>query len=429
MNVGLPEIDETAMMKSAVYNLQSVLSTPLQIDTTDITALEAALRLYNGKPMLNSVNGKEHNMKEVFPLAKKYGSVVVCLCLDENGIPDSAEGRIKIAEKIINTAAEYGIEKKDLIVDALTMTISTDKNNSIETLKAVKYIKEVLGVNTVLGVSNISFGLPKRDAINTAFFTLALQSGLSAGIINPKSQAMMNAYYSYNALAALDDNCAEYIESVTVSDVPAADTKVTLHTAIVKGMREEASACAGELLKTTASLDVINQHIIPALDEVGAGFEANKIFLPQLLMSADSAKAAFDVIKESMILSGKKEKSGNKIVLATVHGDIHDIGKNIVKVLLSNYGFDVIDLGKDVPEEEVLKAVIENDVKLVGLSALMTTTVPSMEKTIQLLHEQTDAKIFVGGAVLTQSYADMIHADWYTKDAMESVRVAKEFFA
>lgn len=429
VNVGLPEIDETAMMKSAVYNLQSVLSTPLQIDTTDITALEAALRLYNGKPMLNSVNGKEHNMKEVFPLAKKYGSVVVCLCLDENGIPDSAEGRIKIAEKIINTAAEYGIEKKDLIVDALTMTISTDKNNSIETLKAVKYIKEVLGVNTVLGVSNISFGLPKRDAINTAFFTLALQSGLSAGIINPKSQAMMNAYYSYNALAALDDNCAEYIESVTVSDVPAADTKVTLHTAIVKGMREEASACAGELLKTTASLDVINQHIIPALDEVGAGFEANKIFLPQLLMSADSAKAAFDVIKESMILSGKKEKSGNKIVLATIHGDIHDIGKNIVKVLLSNYGFDVIDLGKDVPEEEVLKAVIENDVKLVGLSALMTTTVPSMEKTIQLLHEQTDAKIFVGGAVLTQSYADMIHADWYTKDAMESVRVAKEFFA
>lgn len=429
VNVGLPEIDETAMMKSAVYNLQSVLSTPLQIDTTDITALEAALRLYNGKPMLNSVNGKEHNMQEVFPLAKKYGSVVVCLCLDENGIPDSADGRIKIAEKIINTAAEYGIEKRDLIVDALTMTISTDKNNSIETLKAVKYIKEVLGVNTVLGVSNISFGLPKRDAINTAFFTLALQSGLSAGIINPKSQAMMNAYYSYNALAALDDNCAEYIESVTVSDVPAADTKVTLHTAIVKGMREEASACAGELLKTTASLDVINQHIIPALDEVGAGFEANKIFLPQLLMSADSAKAAFDVIKEAMILSGKKEKSGNKIVLATVHGDIHDIGKNIVKVLLSNYGFDVIDLGKDVPEEEVLKAVIENDVKLVGLSALMTTTVPSMEKTIQLLHEQTDAKIFVGGAVLTQSYADMIHADWYTKDAMESVRVAKEFFA
>ncbi|MDE6751745.1 MAG: dihydropteroate synthase, partial [Eubacterium sp.] len=429
VNVGLPEIDEIEMMKNAVYSLQSVLSTPLQIDTTDIAALEAALRIYNGKPMLNSVNGKEKNMKEVFPLAKKYGAVVVCLCLDENGIPENAEGRIKIAEKMINTAAEYGIEKKDLIVDALTMTISTDIHNAIETLKAVKYIKEVLGVHTVLGVSNISFGLPKREAVNTAFFTLALQSGLSAGIINPQSQAMMNAYYSFNALSALDKNCSEYIESVTVSEVPKAEAKVTLHTAIVKGMKEDAAVCAKELLKDNDSLDVINHHIIPALDEVGAGFEANKIFLPQLLMSADSAKAAFDVIKEKMILSGAKQENGDKIVLATVHGDIHDIGKNIVKVLLANYGFDVIDLGKDVPEEEVLNAVVENDVKLVGLSALMTTTVPSMERTIKLLHENTDAKIFVGGAVLTQSYADMIHADWYTKDAMESVRVAKEFFS
>lgn len=429
VNVGLPEIDEIQMMKTAVYSLQSVLSMPLQIDTTDISALEAALRIYNGKPMLNSVNGKEKNMAEVFPLAKKYGAVTVCLCLDENGIPETAEGRIEIAKKIIKTAAEYGIEKKDLIVDALTMTISTDKNNATETLKAVKYIREELGVHTVLGVSNISFGLPKRDAINTTFFTLALQSGLSAGIINPKSQAMMNAYYSYNALAALDDNCTEYIESVTVSEAPKAEASVSLHTAIVKGMKEDAALCAKELLETKESLDVINSYIIPALDEVGAGFEANKIFLPQLLMSADSAKAAFDVIKEKLILSGVKEKSENKIVLATVHGDIHDIGKNIVKVLLSNYGFDVIDLGKDVPEEEIVKAVIENNVQLVGLSALMTTTVPAMERTIKMLHEQTDAKIFVGGAVLTQSYADMIHADRYTKDAMESVRFAKEFFS
>ena len=428
VNVGLPEIDEKAMMEQAVSSLQSVLSTPLQIDTTNIAALERALRIYNGKPMLNSVNGKEKNMKEVFPLAKKYGSVVVCLCLDENGIPETAQGRIDIAEKIIKTAAEYGIDKKDLIVDALTMTISTDKMNGAETLKAVKYIREVLGVNTVLGVSNISFGLPKRDAINTAFFTLALQSGLSAGIINPKSQSMMNAYYSFNALAGLDDNCSEYIESVTVSEAPKAESLLTLHTAIVKGMKEEAAACAAKLLESNDSLTVINEHIIPALDEVGAGFEANKIFLPQLLMSADSAKAAFDVIKEKLILSGASEKSGNKIVIATVHGDIHDIGKNIVKVLLSNYGFDVIDLGKDVPEEEVLNCVIENNVKLVGLSALMTTTVPAMEKTIQLLHEHTDAKIFVGGAVLTKSYAKMINADWYAKDAMESVRIAKAFF-
>lgn len=428
VNVGLPEIDEPEMMKSAVYNLQSVLSTPLQLDSSDPVALEAGLRIYNGKAMLNSVNGKEENMKAVFPLAKKYGAVVVCLCLDEDGIPEAAQGRIEIAKKIVKTAEQYGIEKKNLIIDALTMTISTDKNNARETLKAVKYIREEMGICTVLGVSNISFGLPKRDAINTAFFTLALQSGLSAGIINPKSEAMMNAYYSFNALAGLDDNCTEYIESVTDTKTQTASPEISLHTAIVKGLKDEAAQCARALLENSEPLDVINGDIIPALDEVGAGFEENKIFLPQLLMSADSAKAAFDVIKERMILSGQEEKSGNKIVIATVHGDIHDIGKNIVKVLLDNYGFDVIDLGKDVPEEEVLRAVEENGVKLVGLSALMTTTVPAMEKTIALLHEKTDAKIFVGGAVLTPSYAKMINADWYAKDAMESVRIAKEFF-
>ena len=429
VNVGLPEIDEPEMMKSAVYNLQSVLSTPLQLDSSDPLALEAGLRIYNGKAMLNSVNGKEENMKEIFPLAKKYGAVVVCLCLDESGIPETAQGRIEIAKKIVKTAEQYGIEKKNLIIDALTMTISTDKNNARETLKAVKYIREEMGICTVLGVSNISFGLPKRDAINTAFFTLALQSGLSAGIINPKSEAMMNAYYSFNALAGLDDNCTEYIESVTDTKTQTASPEISLHTAIVKGLKDEAAQCARTLLENSEPLDVINGYIIPALDEVGAGFEENRIFLPQLLMSADSAKAAFDVIKERMILSGQEEKSGNKIVIATVHGDIHDIGKNIVKVLLDNYGFDVIDLGKDVPEEEVLRAVEENGVKLVGLSALMTTTVPAMEKTIALLHEKTDAKIFVGGAVLTPSYAKMINADWYAKDAMESVRIAKEFFS
>ncbi len=428
VNVGLPEINEPEMMERAVFNLQGVLSCPLQIDTTDLAALENALRIYNGKPMLNSVNGKEENMREVFPLAKKYGSVVVCLCLDENGIPDSAEGRIRIAEKIINTAAQYGIDKKDLIIDALTMTISTNAENGRETLRAVKYIREKLGVHTVLGVSNISFGLPERDAINTAFFTLALNSGLSAGIINPKSQSMMNAYYSYNALAALDDNCADYIAGVTAAPTVQAESSMTLHTAIVRGIKEDAALCAENLLKSGDPLAIINSHIIPALDEVGQGFEANKVFLPQLLMSADAAKAAFDVIKRVLILSGGSEKTADKIVLATVHGDIHDIGKNIVKALLSNYGFDVIDLGKDVPEEDVVRAVTENGVKLVGLSALMTTTVPAMEKTIRLLHEQTDAKIFVGGAVLTQTYADRINADWYAKDAMESVRIAKRFF-
>jgi len=429
VNVGLPEIDETAMMESAVYHLQAVLPVPLQIDTASIPALERALRIYNGKPMLNSVNGKQKNMESVFPLAKKYGSVVVCLCLDENGIPETAQGRIDVAKCIIETAAEYGIEKHNLIVDALTMTVSTNKNNAIETLKAVKYIRNELGVNTVLGVSNISFGLPERDVINTAFFTLALQNGLSAGIINPKSASMMNAYYAFNTLAGLDNNCTKYIESVTQTQEITPDSSVTLHTAIVKGMKDKAALCAKALLKDKQALDVINSFIIPALDEVGAGFEQNKVFLPQLLMSADSAKAAFDVIKEHMLLNNTEQKSGGRIVLATVHGDIHDIGKNIVKVLLSNYGFEVIDLGKDVPEEAVLQAVIENDVKLVGLSALMTTTVPAMEKTIKLLHENTDAKIFAGGAVLTKSYAERIHADWYAKDAMESVRIAKKFFS
>lgn len=428
VNVGLPEIDEVEMLKSAVYELQSVLPTPLQLDSSDAVAMEQALRIYNGKPLINSTNGKKKSMHEIFPLAKKYGGVVVCLCLDENGIPETADGRIKVAKKIINTAAEYGIDKKDLIVDALAMTISTDTKNAIETLKAVDYIKHTLGVNTVLGVSNISFGLPNREAVNTAFYTLCLKAGLSAGITNPKSQSMMNAYYSYNALAGLDENCTEYIESAVVIDAVADASNITLLDAIVKGMKEESAKCAKELLKTQNSLDIINEYIIPALDKVGDGFEKNKIFLPQLLMSADSAKAAFDEIKAHMIVNGNSQVKGEKIIIATVEGDIHDIGKNIVKVLLANYGFDVVDLGKDVKCETVLDETIKNDAKLVGLSALMTTTVPNMEKTIKLIHENTDAKVFVGGAVLTKDYAKMINADWYAKDAMESVRIAQEFF-
>jgi 5-methyltetrahydrofolate--homocysteine methyltransferase len=428
VNVGLPEIDEVEMLSNAVYELQSVLSTPLQLDSADAVAMEKALRIYNGKPLINSTNGKEKSMKEIFPLAKKYGGVVVCLCLDENGIPETAEGRIAIAEKMIKTASQYGIDKKDLIIDALVMTISTDTNNAVETLKAVNYIKNTLGVNTVLGVSNISFGLPNREVINTAFYTLALKAGLSAGIINPKSQGMMNAYYSYNALAGLDDNCTDYINSAVEVNTVVDSANITLIDAIVKGMKDEAAKCANELLQNSAPLDVINEHIIPALDIVGDGFEKNTIFLPQLLMSADSAKAAFDEIKAHMVKVGNAQVKGEKIIIATVEGDIHDIGKNIVKVLLANYGFDVIDLGKDVKCETVLEEAIKNNVKLVGLSALMTTTVPNMEKTIKLLHENTDAKVFVGGAVLTKDYAKMINADWYAKDAMESVRIAQEFF-
>lgn len=428
VNMGLPEIDEKEMLCSGVYELQSVLPVPLQLDSGDAEAMEAALRLYNGKAMINSVNGKEKSMKEVFPLAKKYGGVVVCLCLDEDGIPSTAQGRIAIAKKIIKRAAEYGIDKKNLAVDALVMTISTDTNNAIETLNAVDYIRNTLGVNTVLGVSNISFGLPNREAVNTAFYTLAMSRGLSAGIINPNSRPMMNAFFSYKALADKDESCQEYIKSAVDTEIVQKTENLDLKTAIIKGMKEESARCAKELLENTESLVIINDYIIPALDVVGDGFEKNTIFLPQLLMSADSAKAAFDEIKAHFVMSGAEQVKGEKIIIATVEGDIHDIGKNIVKVLLQNYGFDVMDLGKDVKCEKVLEEAQKNNVKLVGLSALMTTTVPNMEKTIKLLHDNTDAKVFVGGAVLTRDYAKMINADFYAKDAMESVRIAQEFF-
>lgn len=428
VNMGLPEIDEKEMLCSGVYELQSVLPVPLQLDSGDAEAMEAALRLYNGKAMINSVNGKEKSMKEVFPLAKKYGGVVVCLCLDEDGIPSTAQGRIAIAKKIIKRAAEYGIDKKNLAVDALVMTISTDTNNAIETLNAVNYIRNTLGVNTVLGVSNISFGLPNREAVNTAFYTLAMSRGLSAGIINPNSRPMMNAFFSYKALAGKDESCQEYIKSAVDTEIVQKTENLDLKTAIIKGMKEESARCAKELLENTESLVIINNYIIPALDVVGDGFEKNTIFLPQLLMSADSAKAAFDEIKAHFVMSGAEQVKGEKIIIATVEGDIHDIGKNIVKVLLQNYGFDVMDLGKDVKCEKVLEEAQKNNVKLVGLSALMTTTVPNMEKTIKLLHDNTDAKVFVGGAVLTRDYAKMINADFYAKDAMESVRIAQEFF-
>ena len=428
VNVGLPEIDENEMMQSAVEALQGVTDLPLQIDTADLRAMETALRMYNGKPMLNSVNGKAESMHSVFPLVKKYGAVVVCLCLDEKGIPSTAQGRISIAEKIIATAAEYGIDKSELVFDALAMTISTDAQSANETLKAVKYLTDTLGVKTILGVSNISFGLPEREIVNSAFFNMALTNGLSAGIINPLSDAMMNTYYAFTALRGWDMNCESYIANVSKAQtIQTATADVDLKTAIIKGMKQKAVECTQLLVKSEESLSIINSHIMPALDFVGEGFEKNKIFLPQLLMSAESAKASFEVIKASMP-TDNAEKKGEKIILATVHGDIHDIGKNIVKVLLENYGYDVIDLGKDVPEEDVLNAVIENNIKLVGLSALMTTTVPAMEKTIELVHKNTDAAVIVGGAVLTESYAEMINADYYAADATQTVKIAKKYF-
>lgn len=438
VNVGLPEIDEPKLMEEAITGIQAISDLPLQIDTSDPIAMEKALRCYNGKPMLNSVNGKKESMETVFPLAKKYGAVLVCLCLDEDGIPETAEGRLWVAQKIVDTAAKYGIPKKNLVMDALVLTISTGKENANITLETLRKIRYEMGIHTVLGVSNISFGLPERTKINTAFFTMAMNQGLSAGIINPSSEAMMSAYYSFNALIGEDDQCMEYIEKCQsqAADKPtgavmsAQTAQMTLEDAIVKGLADSAYKATEKLLEEkTESLTIINEKLIPALDIVGKGFEEQKMFLPQLLMSAEAAKASFEAIRNVLSKQGKQSESKAKIVIATVKGDIHDIGKNIVKTLLENYGFDMIDLGKDVPPELIVETVKENNVKLVGLSALMTTTVVNMEETIKQLREsRPDCKVMVGGAVLTQEYADMIGADFYSKDAMGSVRYANELY-
>ncbi len=430
VNVGLPEIDETAMMCRAVTELQGVINLPLQIDTSSPGAMESAMRLYNGKPLINSVNGKEESMRAIFPLVKKYGGAVIALTLDESGIPETAEGRFAIAEKIVARAAEYGIDKKDIIVDTLAMTISAGQENAAVTLKALRMIREQLGVHTSLGVSNISFGLPQRENINAAFFTMALQSGLSAAIVNPNSQAMMNAYYAYCALSGCDAKCMDYIAKYSAQKTEAAPVseELSLHSSIVKGLKDSARSAAEKLLGDTPPLEIIDSQLIPALDAVGRGFERGTLFLPQLLMSAEAAKAAFEAIRGSISGSDGQMKK-EKIILATVKGDIHDIGKNIVKVLLENYGYDVIDLGKDVPPEAIAAEAVKNKVKLVGLSALMTTTVASMEETIRLLRQNApDCKAMVGGAVLTPEYAEMIHADIYSKDAMGAVRYANVLF-
>ncbi|MGN0479263.1 MAG: homocysteine S-methyltransferase family protein [Hominenteromicrobium sp.] len=440
VNVGLPGIDEAAAMEEAITLLQSVTSAPLQIDTSNIQAMERALRLYNGKPLVNSVNGKAESLHTVLPLVKKYGAAVVALTLDENGIPDTAEERVRIAEKIIRTAEEYGIDRRDILVDTLTMTVSTGAQNAVITLDALDTIRRTLGVHTVLGVSNISFGLPRREIITSAFFTMAMQRGLSAGIVNPLSDELMKAYRAFCALMGLDSGCRTYIDAyagtVAAPDVhssaaqpAAAEQEPTLHRAIVKGLCEQAGRLTDEALKHTAPLDIINTMLIPALDEVGQGFERGTVFLPQLLMSADAAKTAFDRIKTDLAVKGVQEKKKGSIILATVKGDIHDIGKNIVKVLLENYGFDVIDLGKDVPPETIVQTAVERNIRIVGLSALMTTTVPSMEETIKQLRKAHDCKVMVGGAVLTAEYAQAIGADFYSKDAMGSVRYAEQVFA
>lgn len=440
VNVGLPDIDEKKMLTRAVCEIQSVCALPLQIDTSDKDAMEAALRIYNGKAMINSVNGKDESMRSVFPLAKKYGGLIVALTLDENGIPDTAEGRLEIAERILKTAAEYGINKKDIIFDTLTMTVSADKNAAKVTLDTLTLIKEKLGCKTTLGVSNVSFGLPAREAITSTFFACALERGLSAAIMNPYSIEMMKVYHAFRTLHGMDENCADYIAfAPTLTAVTATQSvptaQVSEHTkyvselceAIVKGLRDRAADLTQKMLTDTEPLTIVKEHIIPALDTVGKGFEEKTVYLPQLLMSAEAAKHAFERIKTAMLTQKNTQSDRLTIVIATVKGDIHDIGKNIVKLLLENYGFRVIDLGRDVSPEEIVSTAISEKAEIVGLSALMTTTVPAMEETIALLrHKYPACRVIVGGAVLNREYAERIGADKYARDAMEAVRYAEE---
>ena len=439
VNVGLPEIDEVSMLRDAVCRLQEVTDLPLQIDTADPTAMESALRRYNGKAMINSVNGKMESMKRVFPLVKKYGGLVVALTLDESGIPTRAEERVAIAEHILAVAAEYGIDKKDIIFDPLALTISADPTAARETLRAVSIIKHKLECHTSLGVSNVSFGLPNRDVINSTFFALALGGGLSAAIMNPYSAEMMKTYHAFGALDGQDENCASYIDfasklpQASTISAPATETVAPqdmgseLQKAVIRGLRDRAAALTREELKIRTPLDVVQSDIIPALDVVGDGFEKKTVYLPQLLMAAEAAKAAFEEVKAQLPAGAN---NGVRIVLATVKGDIHDIGKNIVKLLLENYGFVVSDLGRDVSHEEVVEEVVRLHAPIVALSALMTTTVPAMEETIKALRKSAPwCKVVVGGAVLNEEYAAQIGADHYAKDAMEAVRYAETFLA
>ena len=440
VNVGLPEIDEPSMMESVVLKIQSVTNLPLQLDTTDIEALERGMRIYNGKPMINSVNGKEENIKAVMPLVAKYGGVLVALPLDEDGIPATSDGRIAIAKRLYEAADKYGIPRKDIVIDGLAMTVSSDPNSAIATLDTVRRVRDEFSGHSILGVSNISFGLPARELVNSHFLTMAMQNGLSCAIINPCNGPMMASYRSFNALMNLDPNMGEYINaykdyvaggamSSSVAKTSSSSGQVlSLAEAIERGVTGRAAEAMKEALDTGRdALEIIDAELIPSLDKVGKGFEAGTVFLPQLLMSADAAKAAFAVVKEAM--AGKPKKSKGQVIMATVKGDIHDIGKNIVKVMLENYGYDVIDLGKDVPPEVIVDCAIENNIRVVGLSALMTTTVASMEETIKLMREKKpDTKIVVGGAVMTPEYSKMIGADAYAKDAMATVRYCDSVF-
>lgn len=436
VNVGHPEIDEKAMMIRAVKAIQSVCDTPLQLDSTIPEVLEAGLRVYNGKPIVNSVNGEDESLEAILPLVKKYGAAVVGLTLDKGGIPKTAEGRFAIAEKILNRALEYGIPREDVFIDCLTLTASAEQDGVMETLGALKRVKTELGLKTVLGVSNISFGLPNRELITRTFLTMALQNGLDLPIINPNVDSITGAVRAYRLLAGIDRNSVEFIKvysqdnaAAVPKDAPASSGTPDISYAVENGLKNDAVRAAQELLREHDPMEIINEYLIPALDAAGEKFEKGTIFLPQLILTAGAAQACFEVVKESLP-PGSDGVSKGKIVLATVKGDIHDIGKNIVKVLLESYGFTVIDLGKDVPPETIVEAAIKHQVKLVGLSALMTTTLKSMADTVALLNEKyTECKTVVGGAVLTASYAKQIHADFYAKDAKQTVDIAADIYS
>lgn len=454
VNVGLPGIDEKSMMVEVIQAIQAVVDVPLQIDSTIPEVLEAALRVYNGKPIVNSVNGEEDSLNTILPLVKKYGAAVVGLTLDKDGIPKKAEDRYAIAKKIMDRAIGYGIPKEDIYIDCLTLTASAEQDGVMETLRALSMVKKELGLKTVLGVSNISFGLPNRVLVNHIFLTMALEHGLDLSIINPNVPEMMGAVRAYKLLAGIDRNSTEFIKAYSEGIVPkinpagavngsageaitdknkaekgtagSMDDKTALFEAVISGLKNEGTQLTEKLLDTYDSMEIVDDVLIPALDKVGDGFEKGTVFLPQLIMSASVAQNAFEVIRSRMADTGDGTVSKGKIVIATVKGDVHDIGKNIVKVLLQNYGYDVIDLGKDVPYQAVVDAVRQYDAKLVGLSALMTTTLVSMKETIELIHKNNlDCRIMVGGAVLTPEYAKEIHADYYAKDAKESVDIAK----
>lgn len=444
VNVGVPSLDDVKMLPAVVKKLQSITSVPLQIDSSNPKAIEAALRVYNGKAVVNSVNGEPEVMDSIFPIVKKYGAAVIGLTLDSEGIPDKAEERFAIARRILDKALEYGIPREDVIIDCLTLTVSAQQKEAAETLKAVRLVKEKLGLATALGVSNISFGLPARVLVNRTFLAMAMECGLDLPIINPNDEDMMSSVFAFNVLRNVDENAVKYIEryadyqpettgtvkkgaAASEGGDPAANHDIFY--CIEKGMKADTVSVVEELLKTHSEMELVNDFLIPALDNVGKGFEKGTIFLPQMLQAATAAQAGFDVIKTRLAESDKESVSLGEVVIATVKGDIHDIGKNIVKVIMENYGYKMIDLGRDVPAEKIVEAVVAKNIKLVGLSALMTTTLKSMEETIAAVKAVApDCKVMVGGAVLTADYAEKIGADFYCSDAMKSVEAAQEVF-